>query len=61
MARYKVVERRCFDATYIVEAESAEAAGRLDGDIVSEDPTDSDNNWGLELLSVEEVDEGYEL
>lgn len=58
--RFKVVERRCYDATYIIDAEDAKEAGKLNGDIVEEDHR-ADDSWGDSLLSVEEVDKEAEL
>lgn len=61
MPRYKVVERRCYEATYVVEADNEDDARRLRGsaNIVSEDD-DASNSYGNELLSCEEVDEDEE-
>ncbi len=52
MPRYLVIERRALKWGYLIDAENEEAAGYLDGEIVSEAETDT---WGEELLSVEEV------
>jgi hypothetical protein len=54
--RYIVRERRCYTAEYLIEAVSAEAAGRLDGNILEEAGGDGDDH-GDELLSVEETDQ----
>jgi hypothetical protein len=53
--RFKVVERRCYDATYIIDAANEKDASHLVGDVVSEDEGES---WGSDLLSVEVVDGG---
>lgn len=52
--RFKVIERRCYDATYIIEAEDERAARRLEGEIVDEQHSDC---WGDEVLSVDEIGE----
>lgn len=51
--RYKVVERRYVDVEYEIEADNEFDAGRLRGDITSENEIDS---YGGELLSVELID-----
>lgn len=51
--RFKVIERRSYDATYIIDADDERAARRLEGEIVSEDHSDC---WGDEVLSVEMVE-----
>ena len=56
--RFKVVERRCYDATYIFDAEGENEARRLDGEILEEEHSDC---WGDDTLSVEEVDEDATL
>jgi hypothetical protein len=52
--RYKVIERRCYHAEYVIEAANEKAAGGLDGEIISEDHTDC---WGDDLVSVELLDD----
>lgn len=61
MPRYKVVERRCYEATYVVDADNEDDAKRLRGsaNIVSEDG-DGGDSYGDELLSCEEIDEDDE-
>lgn len=56
MPRFKVRESRGYTATYLVDAVDAEAAGRLDGKIVEEEGGDG-GDYGIELLSVEEIEE----
>jgi hypothetical protein len=58
--RFKVIERRCYDATYLVDADSAEAASKLQGEVVAEDDA-THNSWADELLSVEQVADDEEL
>ena len=52
MPRYLVIEHRMHKSGYLIDAESEDAAQGLDGDIVDEANTD---DWGYEILSVEEV------
>lgn len=59
MPRYKVAETRARRAEYLIDAESEEAARSLDGDIVAEGG-DADD-YGLEILSVEQVDDDEEM
>jgi len=48
--QYTVHEHRMFDAEYIIEAETEDAARQLDGDILEESDSES---WGYEVVSVE--------
>jgi len=59
MPRYKVVERRCYEATYVVDADNVEDAKRLRGSavIVSEEGGE-EGSYGDELLSCEEMSDG---
>jgi hypothetical protein len=60
MPRFIVRERRCYIATYLIDAASDEQAGRRDGAVVDEAGGDGDD-YGDELLSVEQVDDDTEL
>jgi len=60
MPRYKVREKRCYEATYLIDAANADAAGRLDGEIVQEAGGDGDDH-GEQLLSVDQVADDEEL
>ena len=52
MKKYKVVEKRISVIEYEIEADSAEAAEQLDGEIVDEHESD---NYAYDLVSCEEM------
>lgn len=52
--KYKVKEKRMQVVEYIIEADTLEEAGRLEGIILDETETD---NYGYELVSCKETDE----
>lgn len=53
MPRYRVVEKRCREARYIIDAADENAARHYDGDIIDEGG-DADD-YGEETISVEQV------
>jgi hypothetical protein len=57
--RFKVVEERGFESRYLIDAESEEDARNYKGDIVAEE-RDADD-YGIEVKSVEQVDDEEEL
>lgn len=59
MPRYIVHEKRSRTAEYLIDAADEQAAGRLDGQILDEGG-DADD-YGDELLSVEEVSDDTEM
>ena len=59
MPRFKVAETRARRVEYLIDAESEDAARRLDGEII-EEGGDADD-YGLEILSVEQVDDEEEM
>jgi hypothetical protein len=59
MPRFKVVEQRMYEATYLIDADNEQSARKLNGDIVVED--EAPDSWGYDIVSVEEVDEDAEL
>lgn len=54
MPRYQVVEHRMHKSGYLIDAASEDDARGLNGDVIDEANTD---DWGYEVLSVEEVDQ----
>jgi hypothetical protein len=52
--RFRVIERRAYTATVIIEAKDANAASLLDGEILDESSSDS---WADELLECEQTED----
>lgn len=55
MPRFRVVEQRMYEVEYLIDADNADLARDLDGEIVEENPGDS---WAYDMTSVEEVPDG---
>jgi hypothetical protein len=55
MPLYEVRERREYTAIYRIVAQDAEAAGRLDGEIVEEE--NGGDDIGVDLIKVDEIKE----
>ena len=53
MPLYRVVERRCYDSEYVIDADDEEAAQNLNGTIVEEQDGDS---FAESLISSEQVE-----
>lgn len=60
MPRYQVTEKRMYEATYIIDAETEERAEHLDGAIISEWDDSAGGSEGYEMLSCEQVADDFE-
>lgn len=60
MPRYKVVEKRSYESTVLIDAANENDAKHYAGDIVYEEDNANGGSVGEELLSVEQVADDFE-